>query len=71
MTVNMNPVTSSNIGAIGYDGEAQVLHVQFTSGRKYAYFNVPLEVYDAFLSADSKGKFFAANIRGKYQYSAE
>jgi hypothetical protein len=67
--VSMNPVVSSNIGAIGYDGVTRELHVQFKSGRTYKYSNVPLDVYDAFLAAESKGKYFAANVRGKYEFS--
>ncbi|MFA5377289.1 MAG: KTSC domain-containing protein [Dehalococcoidia bacterium] len=68
--VSMNPVVSSNIAAVGYDGEVQTLYVQFHPSMKtYKYFNVPVDVYDSFLGADSKGKFFASNIRGKYEYS--
>ena len=69
--VNMNPVTSSNIGAIGYDGIAQMLKVQFSTGKTYLFYDVPLEVYDQFLSAQSKGKFFAEHIRSKYTYNLQ
>lgn len=47
-------VDSSNVEAIGYDGDAQELHVQFVSGGSYIYHEVPQDVFDAFMSATSK-----------------
>lgn len=61
----LKPVESSNIKAIGWDGENQILVVQFNSGT-YQYPNVPKEVYEAFLAADSIGKHFHAVIRPHY-----
>lgn len=47
-----------------------VLSVWFTSspGRRYAYFEVPRAVYDAFLNANSKGTFFSDHIRDRYAF---
>jgi hypothetical protein len=62
-------VVSSNIGAVGYDGTNQILEVQFTSGKVYQYSGVPKEIYENMLQAESKGRYFASNIRntgGKY-----
>jgi len=58
-------VESTVIGAVGH---SRVLEIQFESGRIYQYFNVPEDVYDEMLKAESKGKYFNANIRGKYTY---
>ena len=58
-------VESSVIGAVGH---SRVLEIQFESGRIYQYFNVPEDVYEEMLKAESKGKYFNANIRGKYIY---
>lgn len=35
----------------------------------YECVDVPVEVWSAFKSADSKGSFFNRNIRGKYNHS--
>jgi lysyl-tRNA synthetase class 2 len=69
--VNMNVVTSSYVGAVGYDGENKVLYVQFRTGKTYKYSGVQLAVYDSFLAAESKGKYFAGNIRNHYQCAPE
>jgi len=67
----MIPVDSSLIKQIGYDGET--LRVQFNDkktgagGKFYDYRDVPENIYDDLLSAESVGKFFHANIKGKYQ----
>jgi hypothetical protein len=58
-------VESTVIDAIGY---SRVLEIRFESGRVYQYYNVPEEVYNAMLTAPSKGKYFNENIRGKYSY---
>lgn len=66
----MHFVTSSNIEAIGYDPEAQELHVRFVkSGATYAYYGVQRWVFDEFLQAESKGKFFLERIKPHYQVS--
>ena len=45
------------------------LKVIFTNGREYLYEEVPADVYEKFLMADSKGKYLHENIIGKYNYS--
>lgn len=58
-----NPVVSSNIAAVGYDPEKQMLEVEFINGGVYQYCNVPREVYDNFLSSGSMGRYFHDNIK--------
>ena len=58
-------VESSVIGAVGH---SRVLEIEFESGRIYQYFHVPKNIYTAMLNAPSKGKYFNANIRGKFPY---
>lgn len=58
-------VESSNISEIGFDNGT--LSVAFKGGNVYTYAQVPSELHDAFLAAESKGKFFAENIKGKFE----
>ncbi|MEK6262292.1 MAG: KTSC domain-containing protein [Planctomycetota bacterium] len=62
----MNYVDSSNIEAIGYDPSSTELHVQFLKSGLYVYHDVPQDVFDAFLSSDSKGSFFNRNIKNVF-----
>ena len=48
-----------------YDEMEQQLWVEFTTGRKYVYSDVPHEVADAFRSAFSKGIYFNTRIRDR------
>ena len=48
-------VDSSRISAPGYDEQQQVLEVLFKPTGMYRYRNVPKEVYQQPLDADSKG----------------
>ena len=68
MTVEWTMVDSSNVAAIGYDKEAEELHVQFNNGSTYVYRAVPEDVVKDFLNADSKGKFLNEHIKGVYSY---
>lgn len=59
---------SSNIKSFGYDQDQQILEVEFVGGSMYQYLDVSQDIYDSFLLADSKGKFFYQNIRNQYRF---
>jgi len=71
-------VESSNISEIGFEltaldaGKETVsvgtLRVTFKGGNVYEYPLVPASVFEAFTLSESKGKFFAVEIKGKYQF---
>jgi len=61
-------VVSSMIEAIWYSEDAERLSVRFKSGKEYDYLDVPVELYQEFLSAPSKGKFFNKHVKGQYAY---
>ena len=65
----MTYVDSSNVEAIGYDNDAQELHVQFVHGTEYIYYGVPREIFDQFMTAPSKGSFLNREIKNVYQFS--
>ncbi|HEY9045264.1 MAG TPA: KTSC domain-containing protein [Ohtaekwangia sp.] len=62
------PVTSSGLASIGYDEDHAILEVEFTSGEVYQYLDVPLEVYEALMSAESHGTYFSKHIRPLYDF---
>lgn len=62
-------VSSSNIGAIGYEAETQTLEVEFLNGSIYQYAGVSVEEYEAMMNGDSKGKYLNANIKGRYSFT--
>ncbi len=64
-------VDSSNIEAIGYDENAQELHVQFLSGGYYVYHDVPREIFDNIMAAPSKGSYLNREIKGVYRYTKQ
>lgn len=61
-------IVSTALRSVGYDAVARVLEVELQSGPIYRYFDVPLSVYDALMSAPSKGRYFDDNVQGKYEY---
>jgi len=60
---------STVIRCFDYDPEDQALTVTFTTGRVYCYRDVPPETVDRFRAAFSKGRFFNARIRDKYDFT--
>lgn len=68
--MEMYSVNSSNIEAIGYDAESATLRIQYLRGGTYDFQGVPLEVYNDFFNAPSKGTYFNEYIKkGGYPYS--
>lgn len=67
--MEMNPVDSSNIAAIGYDNEIGTLTIQFNNGRTYEYYSVPDYEFDNLMSAGSKGTYAFQNIYKAYSQS--
>ena len=61
-----NFVASSNISYVNYDGDENILEVEFKNGAVYSYDAVPEHVFEFFLESPSKGKFFHQHIRNKY-----
>lgn len=66
LAIEMLPVQSSNIRAIGYDESTKTLAVQFANGI-YHYAGIDPELFQSLTAADSKGKFFQQNIRPHFK----
>ena len=61
-------VKSTSLKSIEYFLEIQMLEVEFVKGSVYDYFDVPQEIYDALINAESVGSFFSKNISKSYVY---
>lgn len=59
-------VLSSDLKSVGYADAYQILEIEFCNNRIYQYQNVPHDVFDQLLAAESKGKFFHYLIKDKY-----
>jgi hypothetical protein len=60
---------SKMISAAGYQDSKQILYLRFrNSGDVYRYFEFPAANYQAFRSAESKGRFFRSHIRDHFRY---
>lgn len=66
MTMHETRIASTNINTIGYDGAA--LFIRFNHGGVYRYDGVPAHTHAALLEAESAGKFFHAEIKGKFEF---
>jgi hypothetical protein len=61
-------VSSTSLSSVGYDPASGVLEVEFKSGAIYRYHGVPEAVHRNLMTAESKGRFFTRNIRGRYTF---
>ncbi|MBW9336225.1 KTSC domain-containing protein [Herbaspirillum sp. RU 5E] len=65
--MNMQPVRSSAIAAVGYDPSKRELFIQFTSHPKiYTFVGVPITVYTDFMNSTSKGRYYDLFIKDRY-----
>ncbi len=58
-------VNSSNIKTVGWDKDT--LDVEFHKGAHYRYFNVPIDVFNTLINAQSVGKYFNSTISKHYK----
>lgn len=63
------PLNSSNIVGAGYDAASATMEVEFTNGNIYQYFDIPQQLYDGLMQAESAGKYLNENIKGVYRYA--
>jgi hypothetical protein len=58
--------TSTVIRSAWYLPSRQELDLLFTSGRRYIYSGVPLVIAEGFAAAESKGRYYNAEIRNRF-----
>ncbi len=61
-------VTSSTIREVKYDLTKEELIITFKNNVQYLYEGVSPEVFKELISADSVGKYFDKEIKGKYNF---
>ena len=69
LVMQLQTVESSMIHAVGYDEEQEILEVVFNSGNVYQYTEVPKNVYDELMAADSKGSYMNSCVIDCYPYN--
>ena len=63
-----NSVTSSNLKRVSYNPRSHEMLIQFQSGAVYQYWDVPGNISQGLVQAESPGKFFNQNVRNRYSY---
>lgn len=65
--MELSKVESSNIAEIGYDANTGKVRIRFkSSGGLYEYDDVPKNIAEGFLLAESKGKYFHQHIKNEH-----
>jgi len=65
---DMQPVNSSNVSAVGYDIDNQIVFVEFLNGSTYAYKGVPEHEFENLRTAASVGSYLNRNYKNVYPY---
>lgn len=60
---------SSVIRSFAYDADHQHLDIEFVSGKRYRYIDVPARLVTALEAAASKGHFFNTKIRDRFAFT--
>ena len=66
--MSWEPVDSSAANAVRYNAKRRWLDVEYSNGRRYRYFDVPAEVHQELLAADSIGTYLNQCIKPDYRY---
>ncbi|AMK17461.1 MULTISPECIES: KTSC domain-containing protein [Sphingobium] len=60
---------STAIAQFDYDAVQHRLDVQFVSGRRYSYHDVPEQLAEGMRAAPSKGAYFNRYIRDRFRFT--
>ena len=67
--LQLTPVLSSTLEAVGYDEKMEIMDVKFRKGgRVERFFNVGHLVFRGLMGAKSMGQYFSKNIARHYQH---
>lgn len=64
-SIEMKPVASSNVEAVGFCPDSNCIFVQFRSGGTYRYPDCSQELYSQLCGAESAGKFVNQHLKAK------
>lgn len=67
--IEMVPVRSTMVAAVGYDLASRILRVQFSKGKSYDYEDVPESEVLELMRSNSVGSFVNSRIKGVYRGS--
>lgn len=67
-TLDLIPLASSVIAAIGYDPQTSECLVEFTSGSVFIYEDFPQQKFDEWATSDSPGRFFNSQVKNIHPY---
>jgi KTSC domain len=65
--MEMIPVRSSAIRAVGYDPTNLRMRIIFAEGHGYDFCRVPSYIFEGLLRASSKGGYYNQYIKDRYQ----
>jgi hypothetical protein len=68
LEIAREPVSSSNLASVGYDGVMKVISIEFKGGEVYCYLDCERELFDNLMKAESQGKFFYTHIRNVKEF---
>jgi hypothetical protein len=62
------PVKSGLFSSAAYRGSARQLYLRFQDGKIYRFFDCPVMVYNEFMAATSRGRYFSQQIRNRFRF---
>ena len=66
--VEWMPVESGLFSSAAYRANVRQLYLRFHDGKIYRFFDCPVAVYNEFVGAASKGRYFSHQIRNHFRY---
>jgi hypothetical protein len=66
--VEWMPVELGLFSSAAYRATVRQLYLRFQDGKIYRFFDCPLTVYNEFVAASSKGRYFSQQIRNRFRY---
>jgi hypothetical protein len=66
--VEWTPVKSGLFSSAAYRASVRQLYLRLQDGKIYRFFDCPVTVYNEFVAAAAKGRYFSEQIRNRFRY---
>jgi KTSC domain len=66
--VEWMPVESGLFSSAAYRASVRQLYLRFQDGKIYRFSDCPVSVFNEFVAAASKGRYFSQQIRNRFRY---
>jgi KTSC domain len=68
LNMHRTAIAANGIAQVGYEDGAEILEIEFTSGKVFQFFNVPSNMFHQLMDSQFKEFYYQNNIHERFPY---